>query len=260
MRTCLEMLEILDEYLKNENLSRRQFCSLVNIPNSTISSWKQKNVLPSIEVVAKIAQFMNVSLDWLVNGDETKVFNFNKFELKKLLKIYEVMFNYNYGQEYLMLISLITFFYKKTDGKCIILKEQLKQYFENNLFPVAEDIYCPKMNIFNEEVVDKFYDLLLVLQLLAQYEDELLFNFEYIDKEHGWFYFQKYVFQEEPNEKIKENCFFEIRCFDYGDGYKAHFVYQDKEKGECVSNNPVYYSFDENKICIIQSLTDKSSR
>lgn len=69
MRTCLEMLEILDEYLKNENLSRRKFCSLVNIPNSTISSWKQKNVLPSIEVVAKIAQFMNVSLDWLVYGD-----------------------------------------------------------------------------------------------------------------------------------------------------------------------------------------------
>ena len=62
------------------------------------------------------------------------------------------------------------------------------------------------------------------------------------------------------NEKIKQNCFFEIRCFDYGDGYKAHFVYQDKEKGECVSNDPVYYSFDENKICIIQSLTDKSSR
>lgn len=69
MRTCLEMLEILDEYLKNKNLSRRQFCSLVNIPNSTISSWKQKNVLPSIEVVTKIAQFMNVSLDWLVYDD-----------------------------------------------------------------------------------------------------------------------------------------------------------------------------------------------
>lgn len=69
MRTCAEFVEILEEYLKEKKISRRQFCALVDIPNTTISSWKNKNLLPSIELVAKVARFMNVSLDWLVYGD-----------------------------------------------------------------------------------------------------------------------------------------------------------------------------------------------
>ena len=56
-------------YLEEKKISRRQFCALVDIPTSTIASWKAKNVLPSIELVAKLARFMNVSLDWLVYGE-----------------------------------------------------------------------------------------------------------------------------------------------------------------------------------------------
>ena len=69
MRTSTELVEILDNFLQARNLSRRQFCILVDIPNSTVASWKAKNVLPSIELVAKVAKFMNVSLDWLVYGE-----------------------------------------------------------------------------------------------------------------------------------------------------------------------------------------------
>ena len=70
MRNSAEFVEILETYLKEKKISRRQFCALVDIPNSTISSWKAKNVLPSIELVAKVAKFMNVSLDWLVYGEQ----------------------------------------------------------------------------------------------------------------------------------------------------------------------------------------------
>ena len=69
MRTCLEIIEILENYLKEKKLSLRKFSALVGIPNSTISSWKKKNTLPSMEFISKIASFMNVSLDWLVNDD-----------------------------------------------------------------------------------------------------------------------------------------------------------------------------------------------
>ena len=74
IRTSSELVDILDNYLKEKKISRRQFCALVDIPNSTISSWKSKNVLPSIELVAKVAKFMNVSLDSLVY-DSTESFN-----------------------------------------------------------------------------------------------------------------------------------------------------------------------------------------
>lgn len=70
MRSSSELVAILDDYLESRKISRRQFCALVGIPNSTISSWKSKNVLPSIELVAKVSKFMNVSLDWLVTGED----------------------------------------------------------------------------------------------------------------------------------------------------------------------------------------------
>ena len=71
IRTSKELVDLLDNYLQIKNISRRQFSKFVNIPNTTISSWKTKNTLPSVELVAKIAEFMNVSLDYLVfDSDE----------------------------------------------------------------------------------------------------------------------------------------------------------------------------------------------
>ena len=69
IRTGSEFVDIIDEYLKEKKISRRQFCALIEIPNSTVASWKSKNVMPSVELVAKVARFMNVSLDWLVYGE-----------------------------------------------------------------------------------------------------------------------------------------------------------------------------------------------
>lgn len=66
IRTSKEFVKLLEDYLKEKKISRRQFCVLVDIPNTTISSWKKKNTLPSIEYFAKIAKYMNVSIDYLV--------------------------------------------------------------------------------------------------------------------------------------------------------------------------------------------------
>lgn len=70
IRSGSEFVDILEDYLKKKNLSRRQFCAMVDINPSTIGAWKSKNVMPSVDLVAKVAKFMNVSLDWLVNRDE----------------------------------------------------------------------------------------------------------------------------------------------------------------------------------------------
>lgn len=69
MRNGIELVEILDEFLKSKKISRRQFSALVDIPNSTIATWKSKNILPTVELLAKIAAFMNVSLNWLIYGE-----------------------------------------------------------------------------------------------------------------------------------------------------------------------------------------------
>ena len=104
MRTSAEFVEVLEDYLKKKRISRRQFCALVDIPNSTISSWKSKNVLPSIELVAKVAKFMNVSLDWLVFGEQFDNANKqnvleNPFSRKSILYRIEIVLRQN-NQDY----------------------------------------------------------------------------------------------------------------------------------------------------------------
>ena len=43
-----------------------------DIPQASLGNWKTKNSAPSLDHLSKIAKFMNVSLDWLVNGEDPK--------------------------------------------------------------------------------------------------------------------------------------------------------------------------------------------
>ena len=72
MRNGVELVEIIDNYLETKGISRRQFCSQIEIPPSTIATWKSKNILPTTELICKVAEFLNVSIDWLVNGEDPK--------------------------------------------------------------------------------------------------------------------------------------------------------------------------------------------
>lgn len=69
MRTSVEILELLDSFLESKGISRRQFSAMNDIPQATLGNWKTKNSAPSLDHLIKIAKYMNVSLDWLVNGE-----------------------------------------------------------------------------------------------------------------------------------------------------------------------------------------------
>ena len=72
MRNGVELVEIIDWLLTNKGITRKQFCLDVGIPTSTIATWKSKNSLPTTELICKVAEFLNVSIDWLVNGEDPK--------------------------------------------------------------------------------------------------------------------------------------------------------------------------------------------
>lgn len=65
-------MQELDYFLEKKGISRRQFCTQIEIPSSTIATWKSKNILPNTELICKVAKFLNVSIDWLVNGEDPK--------------------------------------------------------------------------------------------------------------------------------------------------------------------------------------------
>lgn len=66
MRTGAEIVELLEDYLRKKKITRKQFCALVDIPPSTVATWKSKNAMPSIDSLSSVAKFMNISLDDLL--------------------------------------------------------------------------------------------------------------------------------------------------------------------------------------------------
>lgn len=60
---------LLDEKgLKNADVSRE-----TGISNMTLSDWKRGKSTPKIDKLQKIADYLNVSVDYLINGEENAI-------------------------------------------------------------------------------------------------------------------------------------------------------------------------------------------
>lgn len=91
-------IERLEETLKEKGISIRKFTSDLQIREGNIYYWKKNGNLPQSDVGLKIAEYLNVSLNWLITGEGFKfvspaevpeeIFYLRKFELD-LFKMYE---------------------------------------------------------------------------------------------------------------------------------------------------------------------------
>ena len=72
MHSGIELVDKIDKLIKEKGISRRQLCADVGISNSTIATWKTKNILPTAELIGKVAKELNVSVDWLLYGNDTE--------------------------------------------------------------------------------------------------------------------------------------------------------------------------------------------
>ena len=69
MHKVVERIEIQRKKL---NISQKELCQKCNIIDTTYSSWKNRNRLPSIDDISILSNALNVSLEWLVTGTDTK--------------------------------------------------------------------------------------------------------------------------------------------------------------------------------------------
>ncbi len=76
----------IDLLLKQQGRTRKSLCALTDIPNSTIGTWKSKNIMPPIDTIVRIADALNVSIDWLVTGKEFHYVN-NQIDFNEEQKI-----------------------------------------------------------------------------------------------------------------------------------------------------------------------------
>lgn len=60
----------ISKLLEEKELKRADIVRGTGIPESTIRSWINSDKVPSLDAALKVAQFLNVSLDWLAGGVE----------------------------------------------------------------------------------------------------------------------------------------------------------------------------------------------
>ena len=66
----MQFLDIFPKLLNSHNVTQKQLAEYLGIRQLTISEWKTKNKIPNVETLIKIAQYFNVSLDYLLTGEE----------------------------------------------------------------------------------------------------------------------------------------------------------------------------------------------
>ncbi|WP_333813219.1 helix-turn-helix transcriptional regulator [Muricomes intestini] len=66
------MYEIFEQLLRSYGITAYKFCKETGISQSTISTWKAKGNLISGELAKKIASYFDISVDYLMTGEEQK--------------------------------------------------------------------------------------------------------------------------------------------------------------------------------------------
>lgn len=64
------MYEIFEQLLQSYGITAYKFCKDAGIAQSTISTWKKNGNLISPEIGKTIAEYFNVSVDYLMTGKE----------------------------------------------------------------------------------------------------------------------------------------------------------------------------------------------
>ena len=58
----IDFINRIDNILKTQGKSRKQFASEINIQTNTMGNWKVNNSMPSIDTISVIAKKLSVSI------------------------------------------------------------------------------------------------------------------------------------------------------------------------------------------------------
>ena len=69
--TGKEFTERIDSILHSRNQSRKSITQDLGISSSTMSSWAAgRGSIPNVNIAYSIAQYLNVSIEWLITGHD----------------------------------------------------------------------------------------------------------------------------------------------------------------------------------------------
>lgn len=84
----MEIIERIYEVLNEKGKRAYQLCEILDIRTSTMSTWKTKKNDPPAKYMKTIADFLGVSLDYLMTGQEAPVRKTTTPEEDELLSLF----------------------------------------------------------------------------------------------------------------------------------------------------------------------------
>ena len=89
------LVDKIDELSKELGITRKEFASTLKMSPSTIATWKTRNILPPLETLEVIADFFEVSVEWLSSDNpigRVNDYNATVLERREIRKrIYETL-------------------------------------------------------------------------------------------------------------------------------------------------------------------------
>lgn len=71
----------------SHGMNQVEFAKKLSVTKQTISNWENNNIQPSIDMLIKIADFFNVSTDYLLSRDNNKTINVSNLSDEELAHI-----------------------------------------------------------------------------------------------------------------------------------------------------------------------------
>lgn len=82
-----DFVKRIDDVLKSKNLKRAALCSDLELSPTSVTDWGRRGTIPSGDICVKIADYLGVSVEWLITGNKKEMTE----EERKLLKIWECL-------------------------------------------------------------------------------------------------------------------------------------------------------------------------
>lgn len=75
-------IENLQSALREKKLAQKDLAKMLQTGTSTVSNWIKRGTIPSADTAVKIAQFLGVSVEWLVTGRDAVSETFSREEVE----------------------------------------------------------------------------------------------------------------------------------------------------------------------------------
>lgn len=80
-------MDRVESILKEKRLTQKELAEDLGLRRPTLSDWKKNGAVPAADICLRIAEYLGVSVEWLVTGKESSLTS----EEKTLLKQWKIL-------------------------------------------------------------------------------------------------------------------------------------------------------------------------